>query len=119
MSNPMNVPGITVQTLAQKRAEGHDFVLMDVREERELMLADLGDGVTVVPMSQLSYEQEAALPDEVRDNKECEIVVMCHTGNRSSQVAAWLRGNGYSNVWNLDGGIEAYAVEVDPSVGRY
>ncbi|NCF67913.1 MAG: rhodanese-related sulfurtransferase, partial [Chloroflexi bacterium] len=36
-----------------------------------------------------------------------------------AQVTQWMRSNGYDNVWNLDGGIEAYAVEVDRSVGRY
>jgi rhodanese-related sulfurtransferase len=38
---------------------------------------------------------------------------------RSAQVVAWLRGQGWHNVWNMRGGIDAYAREVDASVGVY
>lgn len=119
MANPFGVPGISVRELATKRARGDDFILLDVREPHELLYANLGDGVTVVAMSQLARQQEAALPAAVRDDKDAEILVLCHHGNRSAQVTAWMLQNGYTNVWNVDGGIEAYAIEVDPAVGRY
>jgi rhodanese-related sulfurtransferase len=119
MANIYGVPGIDVQQLAQMRSNGDQFVLMDVREVQELNLANLGDGVKVVPLSYIAQRYEQALPEEIRDNKAGKIVVMCHTGVRSAQVTQWMRSNGYDNVWNLDGGIEAYAVEVDRSVGRY
>jgi rhodanese-related sulfurtransferase len=51
--------------------------------------------------------------------KETEIVVMCHHGVRSAQVVSWLRQQGWTNVWNLSGGIDAYARDVDPAVGFY
>ena len=119
MANIYGVPGIDVKQLAEMRANGDDFVLLDVREVQELAQANLGDGVTVVPLSLIAQQYEGALPEAIRNDRSRKIVVMCHTGVRSAQVTQWLRGNSYSDVWNLDGGIEAYAVEVDGTVGRY
>jgi rhodanese-related sulfurtransferase len=119
MANVYGVPGIKVKQLAEMRANGEEFVLMDVREAQELQQANLGDGVTLVPLSLIAQQYEEALPDEVRKNKAAKVVVMCHTGVRSAQVTGWMRTNGHSDVWNLDGGIDAYAVEIDGTVGRY
>ena len=119
MANYLGVPGISPRSLAEKRLNGNQFVLLDVRELYELAKAKLEDPVVVVPLSKISQEYEDALPVEIRENRDSEIIVMCHHGIRSAQVTEWMRANSYSNVWNLDGGIEAYAVEVDPSVGRY
>jgi rhodanese-related sulfurtransferase len=44
---------------------------------------------------------------------------MCHHGNRSQQVTAWLAQQGWKNTFNVRGGIDAYARQVDPSVGMY
>ena len=119
MANSYGVPGITVKQLAEMRANGDGFVLLDVREVQELAQANLGDGVTVLPLSQIAQQYEQAFPQAMRNDKSTKIVVMCHTGVRSAQVTQWMRGNGYSDVWNLDGGIDAYAVEIDRAVGRY
>ena len=118
MANPYGVPGLSVEEVAEKRENGEDFILMDVREAHELNFASLED-VTLVPMSQLASKQLAALPPEIADNKEAEVVVMCHTGNRSSQVTMWLRQQGWTNVVNMDGGIDAWARRIDPDVGFY
>jgi adenylyltransferase/sulfurtransferase len=112
------MPEIGPQELARKREAGEDFVLLDVRELYELQAANLGDGVEVAPLSALSRQRLAALPEPARD-KEAELVVFCHHGIRSAQVVAWLRQQGWENVWNLRGGIDAYARQVDPSVGIY
>ena len=117
--NPFGVPGLSVQEFAQKRIDGADLLVLDVREPYELTYANLGDGVLLAPLSALAQEGLDALPAEVTVDKEAEIVVMCHHGNRSAQVTAWLRQQGWTNVFNLDGGIDAYAGAVDPSVGRY
>lgn len=119
MANHLGVPGISVQEFAERRSNGDLFILLDVRETHELAKANLGESVTIVPLSVIAQQYEAALPDAIRNNRDSEIVVMCHHGIRSAQVTGWMRDNQYSNVWNLDGGIEAYATEVDPSVGRY
>jgi rhodanese-related sulfurtransferase len=60
------------------------------------------------------------LPARLRELPEDrDLVLVCHHGNRSQNAAQWLAQNGYPNVHNLRGGIEAWAVEVDPAVGRY
>ncbi|HNB55250.1 MAG TPA: rhodanese-like domain-containing protein [Anaerolineales bacterium] len=114
-----NLPEISVKDLAQKLENGASFVLLDVREPEELMYAKLKDEwTTLVPLSKLARELTNALPDAVQD-KDAEIVVMCHTGQRSAQVTGWLIQNGWKNVFNLRGGIEAYARLIDPTVGFY
>jgi rhodanese-related sulfurtransferase len=112
------IPEITVAELAAKRTAGESFILLDVREPFELGYANLGEWVLTAPMSQLARQQLAALPAEAQD-QTAEIVVMCHHGSRSAQVTAWLRRQGWQNVWNLQGGIDAYAREVDAAVGVY
>lgn len=119
MANHLGVPGISVYELALKRSSGEEFVLLDVREIHELAKANLGDHVTSMPLSMIAQQYDNALPDVIRENKDSEIIVMCHHGIRSAQVVAWMQDNQFQNVWNLDGGIEAYASEVDRSVGRY
>ncbi|HLF91781.1 MAG TPA: rhodanese-like domain-containing protein [Anaerolineales bacterium] len=119
MPNPYGVPEITAQTLHEKFTDGEPIVLMDVREPHELQYAKLPDEwVTLVPLSKLAREYLNGLPESVQA-KETEIVVMCHTGQRSAQVTAWLIQNGWTNVYNLLGGIDAYARTIDPSVGFY
>ena len=119
MANHLGVPGISVQKLSVKRSNNDVFILLDVREFHELVSANLGEKVMAVPLSLIAQRFEDALPDEIRKNKKSEIVVMCHHGIRSAQVTAWMHNIGYHNVWNVDGGIEAYAVEIDSSIGRY
>lgn len=116
--NP-TVPGISVQEVAQKRANGDSFVLLDVREPNELNYANLGEGVQLLPLSQLAGLGLTAVPAELAADKDAEVVVFCHHGGRSAQVGAWLLHHGWTNVRNMEGGIHAYAVEVDPSLGRY
>jgi rhodanese-related sulfurtransferase len=119
MANSFGVPEIEPAEVARKRAEHEKFVLLDVREPWELERAHLGYAdVDVAPLSELSAKGAAALPPPAR-KKEAEIVVFCHMGERSAQVAAWLLAQGYTNVKSLRGGIAAYAAEVDPSVGTY
>jgi rhodanese-related sulfurtransferase len=116
--NPYGAPEVSVQEVAERREKGEPFALLDVRERMELALANLGEGVTHVPLSELAARRLEALPADLQD-PESDIVVFCHTGVRSAQVTAWLRSEGWLNVASMAGGIEAYAVRVDPSVGRY
>jgi rhodanese-related sulfurtransferase len=50
---------------------------------------------------------------------EAHLTVMCHHGQRSLNVTAWLRNQGFENVQSLRGGIDAWSAEVDPKVPRY
>lgn len=119
MPNPYGVPEISPKEVEEKRERGETFVLLDVREEYELESAALPEGAfELVPLSRLASEQTDALPPTARD-KEAEIIVMCHHGLRSAQVTAWLQQQGWNNVVSMEGGIDAFAEQVDPGVGRY
>ena len=52
-------------------------------------------------------------------SQEVPVYIMCHHGNRSMQVTMWLAQQGYKNIFNVQGGIDAYARQVDRSVGMY
>lgn len=113
------LPQISVRKLAEKLKDNTKIVIMDVREPYELEFAKLNDEwVALVPLSKLAREGTDALPENLQD-QSTEIIVMCHTGQRSAQVTSWLRKNGWNNVYNLTGGIAAYARQIDPSVGFY
>ncbi len=102
---------VSARELAELRANGAAFTLLDVREPFELAIAGL-DGVTHIPMGVLpvrAHELDRSRP----------VVVICHHGTRSSLAARWLRENGFEDVTDLEGGIEAWSREVDPSVPRY
>lgn len=119
MPNPLGVPEISVREVAKKRDSDPDFILLDVREPHELNFASLGDDILHIPLSLIAEKRLEAFPAEISNDKDGEIVIFCHHGSRSAQVAAFLRQNGWTKVLNMEGGIDAYAVGVDPSVGRY
>lgn len=118
MPNPYDVPELSPAAVALRLAQGEEFILLDVREPHELDAARLGGEVLAAPVSALIREGPAALPAAAHDT-EADIVIFCHHGIRSAQVAAWLLGNGWRNVSHMAGGIDAYARDVDPSVGFY
>jgi rhodanese-related sulfurtransferase len=86
-------------------------VLLDVREAWELAIARVDEAVHI-PMGEI--------PARIGElEKERDIVVLCHSGGRSGQVARYLEQQGYTRVWNLAGGIVAWADQLDPSLPRY
>lgn len=92
-------------------ARGDAVMLLDVREHAELALAAV-PGATHIPMREIPArlaELDAAKP----------IVVMCHSGGRSRRVAEYLLANGFSSVFNLEGGIDAWSTQLDSHVPRY
>jgi rhodanese-related sulfurtransferase len=86
-------------------------LLLDVREPWEYQHVHLPNS-QLIPMMQIP----AALSQLDQDQ---EIVVICHHGVRSRQVAYFLEGNGFRSVINLYGGIDAWARDVDPSLPIY
>lgn len=113
------VPEISVHELAKKIEQGERFTLLDVRETWEIRLAAIRDErVLAIPMSVLASQLKGAFPEPLRD-PDAPMVVMCHHGIRSANVTAWMRENGWKNVYSLAGGIDAYARRVDSSVGYY
>lgn len=110
---------ISVTELSEKLKSDDPFILLDVREPHELSFAKLSDSrLQVTPMSRLAREGVQALSEPARA-QDAVIYVMCHHGNRSGQVTAWLAQQGWTNVFNVRGGIDEYARKVDSSVGFY
>ena len=112
-------PEITVTELSEKLKSEDEFILLDVRELEELNYAKLTDSrLEVTPMSRLAQEGPNALSESVR-SQELPVYIICHHGSRSAQVTAWLAQQGWKNVVNVRGGIDAYARQVDSEVGFY
>lgn len=113
------IPEITVTDLADKIKSHEKFILLDVRELPELDHARLTDSrLEVVPMSRLANQGLGALPELVK-SQDAQIYVMCHHGVRSANVTRWLASQGWTNVFSVRGGIDAYAHEIDKTVGLY
>jgi rhodanese-related sulfurtransferase len=110
---------ITVNELSQKLKSDEKFILLDVRELNELDYAKLTDSrLEVTPMSRLAREGTKAL-SELAKSQDATIYILCHHGNRSGQVTAWLAQQGWKNVFSVRGGIDEYARKIDNSVGFY
>lgn len=119
MPNPFGAPEISVREVEQKRQQGDVFVWLDVREADEVARVQLDDErIVVAPLSQLAARQLAALPPTVTDRNQ-EIIVFCHHGMRSAQVTTWLLQQGWTNVTSMAGGVDAWAHEIDSSIGTY
>lgn len=86
-------------------------VLLDVREPWELDICRLA-GTTAMPMR--------AVPARYLElDRDADMVVVCHHGARSYQVAMFLEQQGFTNVYNLYGGVAAWAQQVDPTLPTY
>jgi rhodanese-related sulfurtransferase len=108
---------MTAQQLWARLQAGEDLQLVDVREDEELAIARLPCPVIHLPLSR-SAEWLGEVSARLR--RELPVVVLCHAGVRSWHFSCWLlQSQGYADVWNLQGGIEAWSVSVDSSVPRY
>lgn len=113
------IPEITTTELSEKLKSEDKFILLDVRELKELAYAIIEDSrLEVTPLSRLAETGTDALSESAK-SQDTTIYVMCHHGNRSAQVTAWLAQQGWKNVFNVRGGIDDYARRVDSSVGMY
>lgn len=102
---------ITVQELKQLIDSKSDFQLIDVREPHEYDICHLNG--ELIPMSEV--------PDNLeRIKKEGKVIIHCRSGKRSGQIVQFLEKNhGYNNLFNLQGGITAWAQEIDPTMPTY
>ena len=108
----MGIPReLTPSELHRLLSAGHPLVLLDVREPEEVALVRLPDSIHI-PMGEIPGRLHELDPD-------AEIVVYCHHGIRSASVVAFLLQRDFVNVANLSGGIDAWSLSVDPSMGRY
>lgn len=110
-SNEANMKEITVQDLKKMMDEGTDFQLIDVREEHEFEICNLGG--ELIPLADVPQNV-----DKVDKNKQ--VVIHCRSGKRSGDSVLWLeRNHKFENLYNLKGGILAWAREIDPSMPSY
>lgn len=103
---------ITPEELKQKLDVGADITVLDVREPWEYQAAHV-EPSTLIPMDQVPARVHQELDPEEH------IVVMCHHGVRSANVAAWMQQQGFERVQSLRGGIDAWSRQVDPKVPTY
>jgi sulfur-carrier protein adenylyltransferase/sulfurtransferase len=101
---------ISVEDLKRLRDENADFVLIDVREPHEYEICHL-DG-KLIPLRTLASRLGELDP-------HAHIVVHCRTGGRSASAVKAMRGAGFDNAWNVNGGIIAWIDRIDPSLTKY
>jgi rhodanese-related sulfurtransferase len=86
-------------------------LVVDVREPWEYDICRI-EGSLHVPLQTIPSRVEE-LP------RDRDLVLVCHHGNRSRRAAQWLEQNGYARLFNLEGGVEGWATDVEPAMARY
>ena len=102
---------VSAKELKRLLDSGARIHLIDVREPFEFENCHL-EGSKLMPIGQIQNRVNEFKPDE-------EYVFYCHVGERSWQVVDYLRRLGFNKVRNLEGGIDQWALDVDPSIPRY
>ena len=106
----MSVPEIRVEELKQRLDAGENLFLLDVRDESEYEISNIGG--QLIPLPELSKRL-----DELDANQK--IIAVCKMGPRSVKAAQFLHNAGFSSVWSLAGGIHAWSDRIDHSVRKY
>jgi adenylyltransferase/sulfurtransferase len=108
MAEPLE---LTVRDYQALRERGAEPLLVDVREPHEHQIAHI-DGAVLIPLR--------TLPERLGElDRERPIVLFCHHGSRSMRAVEYLKGQGYTRVQSLKGGIDAWSQEADTGVARY
>jgi rhodanese-related sulfurtransferase len=108
---PHDYRELDVTEFSRWQKEGKPFTLLDVRQASELAMAAV-PGALHIPMKEVQFRVNEIPRDR-------PVVVMCHVGERSARISRFLVTDGFTEVLNLEGGIDAYALKIDNSVGRY
>ena len=101
---------VSVQELKEKKDNAVDFQLIDVREDFEYEMSNLGG--LLIHLGGIFIESE-------KIDKTKPVVIMCRSGKRSAAAIMQLEQQGFTNLYNLKGGILAWADEIDPSLNVY
>lgn len=102
---------ITVAELKEKIDNGEDFQLIDVREDFEYEMSNLGG--ELIPLAGIVLEA-----DKLSRTKP--VIIQCRSGNRSGAAVKMLEQQfGFNNLYNLKGGILAWKAEIDPGISVY
>ena len=104
---------IDCPSVKAKLDAGDQFLFVDCREASEYESVKI-EGTTLLPMSEM-----AKRVGELEEHRDSEIIIHCHHGGRSLQVANWLRQQGFSTAQSMAGGIDVWAVEIEPGMLRY
>ncbi|MBY0434727.1 MAG: ThiF family adenylyltransferase, partial [Cyclobacteriaceae bacterium] len=108
---PIAMKEVTVQELKQLKDSKADFQLIDVREPHEYDICNL-EG-ELIPQSEIPHSVDKISRDK-------KVVIHCRSGARSGNMVTWLEKNhGFTNLYNLKGGILAWADQIDSSVPKY
>ncbi len=107
------VKEISAKDLQERIKSNAGLVVIDVREPNELAVCKL-DKITHIPLGELPNRVS-----ELSNYKDTEIVVYCRSGKRSERACQFLTASGFSSVSNLDGGILAWAKDIDPGMNTY
>lgn len=110
-ANSTGVPAIEVEDLQRQLLAAEGPFILDVREPHEVALCRI-DGACNIPLGALA-QRVLELP------RGRAIVAHCHHGGRSARATQWLLLQGFEQVVNLTGGIDAWALRVDPNMERY
>jgi sulfur-carrier protein adenylyltransferase/sulfurtransferase len=103
---------VTVTQLKEMMDNGEDFQLIDVREPHEVDIANI-EGSTLIPLGEIPHKKDKIAQDK-------QVVIFCRSGARSGQAVSFLSHQlGADNLYNLKGGILAWADQIDPSVQKY
>lgn len=102
---------ISPKELKARLDKGDKLVLLDVREQWEYDLAKM-TGSILIPLGTLPHSMANL-------NRDAEIIAICHHGMRSADATNFLLQQGFTNVKNLIGGIDAWSSQVDGTVARY
>ncbi len=112
VSEPLEADeNVTVEELKARMDRKSDFVLVDVREPAEAKICSI-PGAQLIPLNELA-ERYRELP------KDRELIIHCRSGVRSARAAHFLKGRGYQDVHNLEGGILAWIDRIDNTLRRY
>ena len=107
----MHIPQLSPAELQRWRQDGKAFLLLDVRTDEETAICALPDS-SHIPMNLIPLRSNE-LPDGL------PIVVYCHHGIRSLHTAMYLADAGFETLYNLQGGIDAWAAQIDENMARY
>src|SRR6476619_4553592 len=107
---PIEIDVRAVKTLLDNQ---ESFLFLDCSENSEVATAKI-DGTLHIPMR----ETPSRLA-ELQQDQQGRIIVHCHHGGRSLRVTQFLRQQGFDKAQNLAGGIDAWSVEIDPTIPRY
>jgi rhodanese-related sulfurtransferase len=111
MTDDINIKTISARELREALKQEHPPIVLDVREAEEVAICALPT-ILHIPLGELAHALDRIPHDQV-------IVTLCHHGFRSHRAAVFLKQNGFEEILNLTGGIDAWAHEVDLKMTRY